>query len=371
MRKIYLLIPILLLLAVTPRQVTAQFELDAKTILEGYSLELFETNAEGFMSPLVIVSNVGANDGFFNSAFVPKKDSLHFKFSVKSMSAWVRDDQKTYTAQLPLADQPGDVFDVQIFKQLLRVAADSGEVEEFVETSTVFGDQGSGFTIPKDFLIGLNLPGLDSAALAGIPDQLPLTSGTRQTFVFAAVPQLEIGTYKHTQFLVRYIPPFEFDTAVGEFSFAGVAFKHGISNWLDDPTFDAAVQVSYQHSTIKNKVGDTQAILDAKTDMFMINVHASKRFGFFEPYIGVSYERLESKGSYTFVLPKRLSDQLGYDIDPQTARVELKDDAVKLTIGATMYYGPAEFNIGAGISKHFILGAGLGVRFDPPFMYDK
>ncbi len=352
-----------------PEFVSAQFQFNTKKLLEDYSLELFESNAEAYMGPLVIVSNVGANDGFYHSAYVPKEDKLHFRFTVATMSAWVRDDQKTYTAHLPLAINPTDDINVRIFKLALDSAVKAGELVPNVLTSTVFGGEGSGFGIPKNFILGLNIPGLDSAALAGVPDELPLTRGTNQKFVFAAVPQLEIGTFMNTQFLIRYIPPVEFDTAVGDFSFTGVALKHGFTNWIKDVPFDAAVQVSYQHSTINNKVGDTQAELAATTDMFSINVHASRRFGYVEPYMGVSYEHLSSKGTYKFVLPKRLSTQLGYDIDPQTAHISLSDDAMKLTLGVTGHLDPVELNIGVGISKHVILGAGLSVKFDPPFLY--
>jgi hypothetical protein len=287
------------------------------------------------------------------------------------MSAWVRDDQKTYTAYLPLEHVAGEDTNVTKFKNFMEVAARLGYVERSVVTATVFGGAGSGFTIPKEYLRLLNI--VPDTTLDKIPSELPLTRGTNQKFVFAAVPQLEIGTYKHTQALIRYIPPVEFDTAVGDFSFVGVALKHGFTNWMKDPPFHAAVQVSYQHSTINNKVGDTQAELDAVTDMWSVNVHASRRFELlkslaFEPYIGVSYENLRSTGTYTFVLPKRLSDELEYDIDPQTAHVDLSDNALKATIGFTVHVDPVEFNVGAGISKHFILGAGLGVRFDPPFM---
>ena len=157
---------------------------------------------------------------------------------------------------------------------------------------------------------------------------------------------------------------------MGDFSFFGIAVRHGFTNWIHDAPFDAAFQISYQHSTIANTVGATRAKLAASTDMFAANLHASRRFGWIEPFIGISYEHLSSTGTYIFTLPKNVVDQLKppIDIDPQTAHIALSDDAFKVTIGATAHIGPVEIFTNAGFSKQFILGAGVGVNFDAPFV---
>ena len=148
----------------------AQFEYSTKTLLEGYSLELFEQNADGYMSPLVIVTNVGANDGFFNSAIVPKEDKLHFKFSVKSMMAWVKDDQRSYIATLPTVIQPDDGIEERLFKVALQEAIAQGEVDQNIETATVFGNQGTDFQMPKEFIRSLG--SFPDSTIDDLPDYI-------------------------------------------------------------------------------------------------------------------------------------------------------------------------------------------------------
>ncbi len=362
----------LLFLAAIPAH--AQVDIDTKALLEDYSRELFEANATGFMSPLVIVTNVGANDAFYNSAYVPSDNSFYFDISVRSMFAFVLDDERTFTGKLPLADQPNPhpplseawlrVIQLNYFKAQLRGAVAAGELETEVRTATVFGDEGNGFTIPKDY-IRENVAGIDSATLARLPNQLSLTDGTNQDYVVAAVPQLTIGSYYSTELLLRYIPPVVFDENVGKFSFFGIAVKHAFTNWLDDPPFNAALQIAYQTSSITNEVGVTRAKLEAETDLIAFNLHASRRWRWIEPYVGLSFESLSSEGSYTFTLPQNIKDEIGYDIDPQTVPVSLSDNAMKATIGVTAHLGPMQVFASTGIAKHMIFSGGIAYRFAP------
>lgn len=364
---------IIMLTVVLAGPAGAQIQFDTKALLEDYSLELFSANAKGFMSPLVIVSNVGANDAFYNRAYVPKKNRLYVDVSVRSMVAFVLDDERSFTATLPLDEKPNPhaplsqewlrVAQLNYFKLQLRGAVAAGELETRVTTATVFGAEGSGFTIPKEY-IQKNVSGIDSVTLARLPSQLALTPGTNQDMVVAAVPQVTIGSYYSTELLLRYVPPVVFDVNIGKFSFFGIAVKHAFTNWLDNAPVDAALQVGFQHSTIENEVGVTRAKLEARTDLFAVNVHASRRFDWIEPYAGFSFESLSSEGSYTFTLPANIKEEIGYDIDPQTAPVSLDDNAVKLTLGVTAHLGRAQIFAGAGIAKHLIFSGGLAWRFD-------
>jgi hypothetical protein len=352
--------------------VHAQVQLDTKALLEDYSRELFAANATGFMSPLVIVSNVGANDAFYNRAFVPRQNRLYIDVSLRSMLAFVLESERNFIATLPLDEKPNPhpvfspewmrVFQLNYFKAQLRGAVAAGELETEVETATVFGSAGSGFTIPKDY-IRENVAGIDSMTLARLPSQLALTPGTNQDLVIAAVPQVTIGALYHSELLLRYIPPVIFDENIGKFSFFGIAVKHAFTNWYANPPFEAAVQIGYQHSTIENEVGLTRAKLEAVTDLFAINLHASKRFSWIEPFIGLSFETLSSEGSYTFTLPQNIKDEIGYDIDPQTVPVTLSDNAVKGTLGVTAHFGPMQVFAGMGIAKHLIFSGGLAWRW--------
>jgi hypothetical protein len=328
------------------------------------------------MGPLVIVTNVGANDAFYNRAYVPRENSFYMDFSIRSMAAFVVDEERTFVSLLPIADTPNPynaiqeydkwirVVQLNYFKAQLRGAERAGALETRVQTATVFGGQGSGFNIPKDYLRE-NVQGIDEQTLAQLPNALPLTSGTNQDYVVAAVPQLTIGSYYSSEILIRYIPPVVFDVNIGKFSFFGAAIKHAFTNWFEEPWFDAALQMGFQHSSIENEVGLTKAKLVAETDLFAFNVHASRRFGFIEPYMGISYETLSSEGSYTFTLPQNIKDEIGYDIDPQTVPVTLSDDALKATFGITAHIGPLQIFASSGLTKHLIFSGGLAYRFEP------
>lgn len=353
--------------AQVPREIT-------RGLLEDYSREIFDHNAEGFMSPLVIVANIGANDAFYNSAYVPREHALYVDVSVRTMTAFVLDEERSFTAILPLAqknykDAPPEEqlrgFYLNTFKSLLQDAADAGELETVVETATVFGGEGKGFIIPKQYLQENASAILDSAVLAGLPSQLALTPGTNQDMVIAAVPQITVGSYYSTEMLVRYVPPVVFDENIGKFSFFGIAVKHAFTNWFFRPLFDASIQVGFQHSNITNEVGVTRAKLEASTDLFAVNLHASRRFRWIEPYAGFSFETLNSDGSYTFTLPQNIKDEIGYDINPQTVPVTLSDSAVKGTVGVTAHLGPMQIFASAGIAKHLIFSGGLAYRFNP------
>ncbi len=358
-----------ILLVVCSLNASAQIAIDTKALLEDYSRELFAANATGFMSPLVIVSNLGANDAFYNRAYVPKENTLYFDISVRSMVASVLDDERTFTANLPLEiqDNPNAdlrIFQLNYFKTVLQGAVAAGELETQVVTATVFGSEGSGFTIPKDY-IRKNFSGIDSETLDRLPSQLALTPGTNQNYIIAAVPQLTIGSYFSTEMLIRYVPPIVFDENIGKFSFFGIAAKHAFTNWIQDSPVDAAVQIGFQHSSITNEVGVTKAKLEAVTDLFAVNIHASRRFNWIEPYAGFSFESLASEGSYTFTLPANIKEEIGYDIDPQTVPVSLEDNAVKLTLGVTGYAGPLQIFASTGIAKHLIFSGGIAYRFEP------
>ncbi|MBI5646983.1 MAG: hypothetical protein HY962_08610 [Ignavibacteriae bacterium] len=358
----------LLLVLLLPAPLRAQFDQGfTKRLLEEFSLQLFGENASGFMGPLVIVSNVGANHGFYHSAHVEKTDRLSFEFSVQTVYTWVRDDQRNYTGHIPYAVRPTDSDTLKAFKSLvLEPAVRDGKMSPTLTTATVFGGTGSWFRIPKEYLWFV-----PPDQLKLLPDSLQLTNGTNQSTVFAAIPQLRIGTFASTDMLLRYIPPVTFDKNIGKFSFFGVALRHSISNTLTNPRLgglesfpvDLAVLVSYEHSTIENTVGTTRAKLDAATDMLSANIHASRRFDWIEPFAGISIEYLSSSGTYTFTLPQTIKDQIGYDIDPQRASISLDDLTVKGTLGVAALFGPVDVFLSAGLSKHVIFGGGAAYHF--------
>jgi hypothetical protein len=369
----HFIIVVSLFFSLVPSRTDAQAGFNTKWLLEDYSREMFAKNASGFMGPLVIVTNVGANDAFYNSAYVPKTNSFYFDFSARTMFAFVTPSEQTYTSVLPLeiqtynpypmlSEQWSRIVQLNLFKEQLQGAANAGLLETRVKTATVFGGQGSSFVIPKEYM--KTHTAIDSATLARLPNVYDLTPGINQKFVAAAVPQLTVGSFYSTEALIRYIPPVILDVNIGRVSFFGIALKHAFTNWLQGVPFDAALQVGYQYTTIRNEVGVTKAKLEANTNLYAVNLQASRRWKWFEPYAGVSFESLRSTGSYTFTLPANMKQEIGYDIDPQTVPVTLSDDAVKATLGVTahvlQFYAFASF----GVSKHLIYSGGIGYRFD-------
>ena len=77
--------------------------------------EIFELNGVPFSQPIVTATNATANSGFFNTAFIPRKDSLYFKVSVNYMNGFVPEADKSYSPSFPTEKFNSDrVFSVSI-----------------------------------------------------------------------------------------------------------------------------------------------------------------------------------------------------------------------------------------------------------------
>ena len=187
-----------------------------------------------------------------------------------------------------------------------------------------------------------------------------------------------------SEVLLRFVPPVKWDTSVGDFSFYGIAFKHSLSQYFDDPLFHAALQVGYQGTHLTNTVGVTEAKLDASARFFDVNLHISKEFkDVCEVYTGVDFATVDISSSYTYVLPQEVQISLGLlGVDPVTKEI-IKDpargwpgDNVKQVSSSNFYDSMAKWTVGLqktigrvalfadySVSKFNLFTGGISVRF--------
>lgn len=350
--------------------VRAQRNYDTNSVIITRSLmhELFNANSVPFMQPLVTTINATSNSRFFSQAYVPTSvDKPYFRFGIHTMMGFVRDDQRLYTPSLPTEARPYAFLDSQfvkvvlfpqpsfqirdtaglalsLVKRLFHKGVERGFVTVPSKAATIFGNAPGTVNIQRDSLVTILstdaefsaiFSQLDSAnkaflvsAVSKLPAALSLPPGQNMNSLFAAVPQLEIGSWHGTELLLRYVPPVKWDTSVGDFSFFGIALKHSLSQYFNDPLFHAAVQVGYQGTSLANTVGVTEARLEANANFYDVNIHISKEFdGICEVYTGVDYAAVDINSSYSYVLPQEVQISLGLlGVDPATGKV-IKDPA--------------------------------------------
>ncbi len=399
----------------------AQKTYDTNSVIVTRMLEkqLFEANSVPFMQPLVTTLNSASNSRFFNLAHVPEKvDKPYFRFSINTMVGFVRDDQREYVPSLPVENEPmgnwianyvtvsGSGVGIRdtaglilrVMERLFRKGMDAGSVVLPKTAATFFGNKPGKLEINPSQLAGLLdsdpefstiFKLLDTASqnrikntVLKLPGELALPAGMNMNTVFAAVPQLEVGSWHGTELLLRYIPPVKWDTAVGAFSFFGVALKHSISQYFHDTTLHIALQAAYQTTHLTNSVGVTEAQLDAKAQFYDVNIHASKSIkGWFDVYTGIDYASVKINSEYRYLLPQEVQISLGLlKVDPQTKAVskdadhpgdnvvqvsksEFTDATAKWTIGVFKKIGPVELCLDYSVSKFNVFGAGLAFRF--------
>ncbi len=393
------------------------------------SKELLGPNSGPFMQPLVTTSNAAANSRFFRTAYVPNKvEKPYFRFGVHSMFGFVREDQKTYTPIAPgmtieqvIADTNTVIFDV--LKGTARIKDTAGMVVNILKylfynglnrdkatsgmsfpdkSATIFGNSTAGLVLNNKYFLdqlqtdpylspiyksnALSKSVKDSLekAILGFPGFFALPTGGNINTVFAAIPQLEIGSLYGTELLLRFIPPINIDKNVGQFAFWGIGLKHSISQYFEKRMFDASVQVVYQGTHLENTIGVTNAELTSDGTIFNLNIQASKRYdGIVDVFGGISYETITIASSYKYVLPAETQMQLGLlrnpgdptikavpeppewpgDTEPQTALYDLSDSNFKVILGVAKEVGPVSFILDYSISKFNILSFGIDVTF--------
>jgi len=329
-----------------------------------FSKDLFDLNANPYLSPTVQVVNATSNSGFFHSAYVPKKvNKPYFRLSGNFMLGSVRDDMKTFNPQIPAKEYNqndlGRFIEIIPYPLSVNILDTAGLINYFLQTilydglyvyktipiptnsATTLGKDGAVLRLETEVVAELvkNNPLYkmiliifpDAAkfindVIATVPRNFVLPDGGDINTIAAVVPQLEIGSLYGTELLIRLIPPLDLGEYIGKFSFWGIGLKHSISQYFYNDTnrdgnatkreqiapFDLAMQVVFQRTGLENTVGITGAKLKANANIFNINLHASKNFNnHFELHTGLSYERTNIEGSYNYYLPVELQKDIG------------------------------------------------------------
>lgn len=429
----------------------AQAKADSVTIeiVRRFSRDIFESNGVPFLKPMVQSINATSNSRFFNSAYVPKSVSKpYFKFSVNSMIGLVPEDYKTYHPSLPLRD-----FNMNDLGQFVSLNPLTGEfkVKDTVglayyafhtvvtnaikkkyvtlpeSSTTILGNEKANIYLPQEALMkSLEenpayplLPATlkDSLIkyLTQFPEEFQLPAGLDMTKFFAAIPQIEIGSLYGTEALVRFIPPIDMGKNIGKFAFWGLGLKHSISQYFTDykryaeysideydslrslgeTPLDMAAQIVYQGTSLVNKVGVTNAELDATATMFDFNLQFSKKLNKnFELYGGYSLETIFINAHYLYYIPWDLQIKLGLvtekldengkpmidpetgwniyekrppefpgDEYPQSSIVKVNDINHKLIFGVNFNYEKFNFFLDFNFSKFSIFTGGVSYRF--------
>jgi len=123
-----------------------------------------------------------------------------------------------------------------------------------------------------------------------------------------AVPQLTIGSIAGTRAVIRYVSLDVGDDEIGHFSLFGIGGQHSISQYKKDLPMDLAVGLFYQ----KLELGDDDLV---KASTFAVNATGSKRYGHFEPYVGVGLDNISMETNYQ---SSSTGESIHVDLDSST-----------------------------------------------------
>jgi hypothetical protein len=405
-----------------------------------FSKEIFVLNGVPYLQPLVESMNATSNSGFYNSAYVPKNSGkAYYKISANGMMGFVPDSKKTYKPQLTsdsldlnqlakyveislfptptiksIKDTAGLIM--YAFKVYIRRAIEIKGINPPETAPTILGHGKSVFIIPKAVLdslvrtyptiagkplfdyLGDTLKANLLNTLLQFPDYYTLPEGANLSRIIIGVPQLEIGSLYGTELLIRFIPPINWGPTIGDFAFWGIGLKHSVSQYLPERWFDAALQVVYQGTSLKNEVGVTKAQIKANASIWSFNLHLGKEIETLDEegkiltsfgcFAGLSYDMLNINSNYSFLLPVETQLQLGLlereqigidkdgnpvwrmkppnanfpgDNQTQSLDLALSDKQFKATLGLVAQYKMVRLFAQFNFSKFDVLTAGLQV----------
>jgi hypothetical protein len=393
--------------------------------------DVFESNAVPFVQPMVNTINATSNARFYSNAYVPKKvNKAYVRISVNGMAGLINEDLRWYTPSLDLGPREdvatglarygsftlvdgrptyviGNTYNdtlglsTLLMKELLRDAQAEGYFGIPPRAASLFGyAPGNAVVLPTKGDITTVLHKrpeyllLDSAGRAGIdalfqtltlPSALTLPPGANLSRIVAAVPQIEIGSLFGTELLVRFVPPVEFDTNVGNFSFYGVGLRHSISQYFPERWFDCSIQGVYQHTSLTNTIGLTESKLSADATIMSGNLQLGKQLGkYVDIYAAAAYEHIDVTSTYTYTLPQETQIQLGLlpepplgekavptpeqpgDQRPQSSTVLAENKNVKYTVGISAHYGPWRAAFDMNFSTFNIASLGISYTINQP-----
>jgi hypothetical protein len=207
----------------------------------------------GYIQPLGDMFGANLNAGMFHSATIPD-DGFHFRVDAIAMASLVRDEDRTYNANLP-----------------------SGFVPEngSRRTATIFGGRGTTF---RDINSGLEYKGTDGLL--------------NMNYFPLFVPQITIGTVLGTQASVRYIStPSLSSNKLPPTRLFGAGIRHSISRYITDSPLDITIGGFYSVFS----VGDILEFTGTT-----VNLHLSKSFSLLTLYTGAAWEQSDMEAHYTY-----------------------------------------------------------------------
>lgn len=394
------------------RTVQAQLAVDSRAlsadIVRIISKDLFDMNSLPFTQPMVETFNAASNAGMYGTAPVPAADTFYIRVGIAAMAGLVSESRRSYQPGIPTEPTENEVADAfalliaNKIKEIFKRGVEEDSIRIPGRSGTILGNRAAEFHLNNDYLrreirkdtlyrqailLGLDSTIIDDA-LAGLPAVLSLPAGADISAILALVPQVEIGALYGTELLLRFIPPITLDTNIGRFSFFGAGLRHNVSRYLTRQV-DLTLLVGFQHMSLTNNVGVTNARLEANGSTFSSAIRAGKRFGPLSLYGGAGLQLSEIAITYRYTLPRQIQAQLqlitpidlngdgrieddeyvpdpenGFpgDTKPQTSRIRITDAAATLTFGAVCALGPvnifADFNLGS----FSILSGGITVN---------
>ncbi len=413
-----------------------------------FSKELFDRNGVPYLSPMVKAVNATSNARFYNSAYVPRKvKKPYFRIGLHGMTGFINPDDKSFSPEMPsekfdytklsqfgdinlnIIDPSKSVVNIRdtaglvnyLFKTLLYTGIETGQIQTPATASSILGKDTTHLRIDNNVLKSLAqthpiyqfLPKSMQDTLVSIMGSVPsfytLPAGGDINTIIAGVPQFEIGSLYGTELLLRFIPPVDLGTYIGDFAFWGIGIKHSLSQYFyeeyDDEEsdyqgnsstrrnaapFDLAAQIVYQGTQLNNKIGVTNADLSATASIWSVNIHFSKTFeDIIDIYSGFSYNYLQINSKFKYFLPVETQYALGLlrgelsdpndpnsvvvlppepplypgDTNPQTSKISLDNSNVQWTFGASKSIGPITIFLDYNVSQFNIISGGLEYVF--------
>lgn len=266
-------------------------------------------NAVGYLQPLADALGASLNDGFYQSARIPRA-GVKVGVELKLMGVMFGDDDRSFSANSEGSFQPETTAEVP------TVVGDPNAV--FVN-----GQGGATFAFPG---------GLDLSSFA-----LP-------------VPQLRVSGIAGSEGLLRWVSLDTGDSELGKVSLFGLGVRHSLSQYMASPKFDLAAGLLWQHFN----VGENSAGGDLmSTSAFSVGLQASKRYGAaitVEPFAGLSLDTFAMEVDYEH----EGGESLHLDFDRATT--------FHLTLGAGLNLKIVNLSAAYSFAEHnsFNLGVSLG-----------
>lgn len=299
-----------------------------------------EKLTELYVSPLFRGFGYGLNNGWYSTAATHK--TLGFNLSLAATIAFVPSDDEFFNFK------NSDYSTIRLQNQSTTQA----------QSPTVFGPDQFGPTVEiLDPNSGTVIETLDLPPGAGLEDEIGFSA------VPVPVPQLDIGVFKNTDIMIRYLPEISAGDD-GKFQYFGVGVKHDIKQWIPGMKYvpvHLAVILGYTNIDAKvdfsGSIGgqNQEGLYDVST--FTAQAVISKKISVITFYGGVGFNRIKStfdlKGDYD------LDDNGTIDLtDPLS--FDIKDNNMNATLGFRLKLAFFTIHGDYTFSEYNVASAGIG-----------